>query len=202
VELFLEGECEASDGEPIGLEVSFGRELGDDEDELARAEPVAIDLGHGLKFRIAGRIDRIDRVGPSEFRILDYKTGGYWRDDWKGTFAGGRRLQHALYGLAAVELLRARHKKPTLVGAEYYFSSRKGRRERVPIPAPPLAKTAAVLSDLRDLILEGAFVHAPNDKPCRFCDFGNACGDGVHERASGKLADAKLRALQRLGTHE
>ena len=58
-----------------------------------------------------------------EFQVLDYKTGGFWRDDWKGTFNGGRRLQHALYGLAAVELLRARYKKPKVTGAQYYFSS-------------------------------------------------------------------------------
>ena len=49
--------------------------------------------------------------------MLDYKTGGFWRDDWKGTFNGGRRLQHALYGLAAVELLRARYKNPKVTGA-------------------------------------------------------------------------------------
>lgn len=77
--------------------MSFRRPLGEDEEALARPEPVEIDLGGGLTFRIAGRIDRIDKVGPSEFQILDYKTGGFWRDDWKGTFNGGRRLQHALY---------------------------------------------------------------------------------------------------------
>ena len=111
VELFLEGECAATGSEPIGFEVSFGRPLGEGEEELARAEPVEIDLGGGLTFRIAGRIDRIDKVGPAEFQVLDYKTGGFWRDDWKGTFNGGRRLQHALYGLAAVELLRQRYPK-------------------------------------------------------------------------------------------
>ena len=79
--------------------------------QLARAEPVEIDLGGGLTFRIAGRIDRIDKVGPRRFEVIDYKTGGFWRDDWTGTFNGGRRLQHALYGLAAVELLRRSYKK-------------------------------------------------------------------------------------------
>jgi hypothetical protein len=63
VELFLEGESEPSSSEPIGFEVSFGRPLEDDIEVLARAEPVEIDLGGGLTFRIAGRIDRIDKVG-------------------------------------------------------------------------------------------------------------------------------------------
>ena len=74
----------------VGFEVSFGRPLEDDEEPLARAEPVEIDLGGGLTFRIAGRIDRIDQVGPATFEVLDYKTGGFWRDNWKGAFNGGR----------------------------------------------------------------------------------------------------------------
>jgi RecB family exonuclease len=207
VELFLEGECEQADAEPIGFEVSFGRPLGvpgdgTDEEELARAEPVEIDLGSGLTFRVAGRIDRIDKVGASEFRIVDYKTGGFWRDDWRGTFNGGRRLQHALYGLAAVELLRARYKNPKVIGAEYYFSSHKGKRERVPIAAPALAHTATVLADLRALIAEGAFVHADDADACRWCDYEAACTGSVHAQATAKLDDEKLNALRRLAAHE
>ena len=168
--------------------MSFGRPLGDDDEALARAEPVEIDLGGGLTFRIAGRIDRIDKVGPAAFEILDYKTGGFWRDDWKGTFTGGRRLQHALYGLAAVELLRAAlSKKPEVTGASYYFSSHKGRQERVQIPAPSLAQTAAVLGDLRELIVDGAFVHAADEKACKCCDYAAACGGG-RSRAGGSAS--------------
>src|SRR5206468_13040803 len=103
--LFLDGESRNTVSTPIGCAVSFGRPLENDLEPLARAEPVAIDLGNGLTFRIAGRIDRIDKVGAASFEVLDYKTGGFWRDNWKGAFNGGRRLQHALYGLAAVELL-------------------------------------------------------------------------------------------------
>jgi RecB family exonuclease len=201
VDLFLDGECTATGSEPIAFEVSFGRPLGEGEEELARAEPVDIDLGGGLTFRIAGRIDRIDRVGPTEFQVLDYKTGGFWRDDWKGTFNGGRRLQHALYGLAAVALLRARYKNPKVTGASYYFSSHKGRRERVHIPAPSLAQTAAVLGDLRKLIVDGLFIHAPDPKACKWCDYEAACGGAVHQEAEGKLADAKLKAFGRLVAH-
>ena len=202
VELFLEGEAEATDGaEPIGFEVSFGRPLGENEEELARAEPVEISLGNGLTFRVAGRIDRIDKIGPSEFRIVDYKTGGYYPPAWRGVFDGGRRLQHALYGLAAVELLRTRYKNATVTGAEYYFPSHKGRRERKHIPAPSLATTAAVLGDLRELIVNGAFVHAHDKKACKWCDYEAACGGSVHAQAKGKLDDAKLIALGRLAAH-
>jgi ATP-dependent helicase/nuclease subunit B len=201
VELFLDGEC-GQTVEPIGFEVSFGRPLGDEDEPLARAEPVVVDLGGGLQFRIAGRIDRIDKVGPSEFRILDYKTGGFWRADWQGTFAGGRRLQHALYGLAAVELLKTKYKKPRVTGADYYFSSHKGRQERVPIAAPPVAKTTAVLAELRELIVSGAFVHATDESSCKWCDFTAACGGHAAGQAQAKSADPKLDAFTRLAAHE
>ena len=201
VDLFLDGECGQA-VEPIGFEVSFGRPLDGDDEPLARAEPIVVDLGGGLQFRIAGRIDRIDKVGPAEFRILDYKTGGFWRDNWQGTFAGGRRLQHALYGLAAVELLRAKYKKVRVTEAEYYFSSHKGRQERVTIPAPSVANTTAVLTELRKLIVSGAFVHASEEGSCKWCDFTAACGGHAAGQAEAKGADPKLAAFTRLAAYE
>lgn len=101
IELFLEAESDNSKSTPIGFEVSFGRPLEDVYESLARSEAVEIDLGKGLTLRIAGRIDRIDQVGAASFEVIDYKIGGFWRDNWQGLLNRGRRLQHALYGLAA-----------------------------------------------------------------------------------------------------
>jgi ATP-dependent helicase/nuclease subunit B len=201
VDLFLEAEADPNGPDPIGFEVSFGRPLDDEAEPLAREAPVEIDLGGGLRIRYAGRIDRIDRIGPAQFQIVDYKTGGYWREEWKGTFKGGRRLQHALYGLAAVELLKARHPVPKVTRAIYYFPSHKGRGERVEIPSPSRRQLVAVLSDLRDVIVSGAFVHAPDESVCRFCDYAAACGAGVHGQAAGKIADPSLAAYGRLSAH-
>lgn len=205
VELFFEAECEPTTASTVGIEVSFGRPLDGEEEPLARAEPVEIDLGQGLILRIAGRIDRIDhlgdRAGTSEFEVLDYKTGGFWRDAWTGTFAGGRRLQHALYGLAAVELLRSRYRDPKVVAGVYYFSGRKGRKERVRIAAPGQEAIAAVLADLRDVIMAGRFVHTATKDDCKFCDYGGACDQSHEGRAEGKLEDAVLRAYGRLRVH-
>jgi ATP-dependent helicase/nuclease subunit B len=200
VELFLDAECRNAVSTPIGLEVSFGRPLEDDLEPLARAEPVDIDLGRGLTFRIAGRIDRIDKVGDV-FEVLDYKTGGFWRDNWNGTFNGGRRLQHALYGLAAVELLRRTYKKPKVVAGVYYFSSHKGRQERVRIEAPQPTAIAQVLGDLRELIVQGGFVHSPKKDDCKFCDYTAACGADVNRQAGAKLQDSTLKAYGSLGSH-
>jgi ATP-dependent helicase/nuclease subunit B len=203
VELFLEKECEDSDIEPTGFEVTFGRPLGDDEDPLASEHAVEVELDEGVAIRIAGRIDRIDRLGSGKFQVLDYKTGGYWADSYKGTFRGGRLLQHALYGLAAVQLLKRLHRQPKVAQGVYYFSSRKGRQERREIAAPSREAIAAVLADLREVIRTGAFIHSPEKKDdCKWCDFEAACGSDANEQAKAKLGDRKLVAYGRLGAHE
>ena len=201
VELFLDAEIDATHSTPIGLEVSFGRPLGDEDDPLARAEPVEIALGAGLTLRIAGRMDRIDEVGPATFEVVDYKTGGYRRERWQGVFAGGSRLQHALYGLAAVELLKSRYTQPKVTAGVYYFSSHKGRQERVRIPAATPASIAAVLADLRDVILTGQFIRTPDAGHCRYCDYAAACGGQVNVQAGRKMVDPKVQAFGRLAAH-
>ena len=158
---------------------------------------------HGpLDLKIAGRIDRINEVGPSTFEVLDYKTGGYFAPAWQGTFAGGRRLQHALYGLAALELLKRTDKSARVSGAEYYFPSARGQQEKKRLAAVPTASVAEVLSDLREVIASGLFVHAPTDELCRWCDYGHACGRAAVERAEAKVNDARLEPFRRLVAHE
>ncbi len=186
---------------PVAFEVSFGRP-GGGEEPLAQAEPIVIDLGGGLKFRLAGQIDRIDQIGPSSFEVIDYKTGGYWEPDWQGTFGGGRKLQHALYGLAAVEILKRLVKKPTIDGAVYYFPSVKGRQTRKVITTQAAAKVTAVLSDLRQVIASGLFVHAPDEAACKWCDFGPACGASMGPRAEQKITnDSSLAPYRSLVRH-
>jgi ATP-dependent helicase/nuclease subunit B len=201
VQLFLDAESEDSPSTSIGFEVSFGRPLDGDDEPLARPEAVEVDLGNGIVFRIAGRIDRIDRVGPDSFEVLDYKTGGYWPDNWKGSFRGGNRLQHALYGLAAVEMLKTRYTDPKVTAGVYYFSSHKGRQERVSIPAPPKAAIAAVLGDLRDLVVKGQFIRTQDEENCRFCDYVVACGTEANRQAAEKLLDSNVGAFRRLAAH-
>ncbi len=205
LDLFLRAECELDlSRRPLGFEVSFGQSDDGEAEPLARAEPIEIKVG-SLTFRLAGRVDRVDRIdGPrgTTFRIVDYKTGSYWADDWKGTFAGGRMLQHALYGLAVAELLRLAGQQGEVADAEYYFSSRKGRQHRTNISAQPTARVAAVLTDLREVVASGLFIHTPTDTPCKFCDYQHACGKVAAERATTKLLDPALAPYRRLAAHD
>ncbi|HEY6359446.1 MAG TPA: PD-(D/E)XK nuclease family protein, partial [Vicinamibacterales bacterium] len=187
---------------PVGLEVSFGRELDEEVEALAHAEPIMIPIGDRLALRVGGRIDRIDQVAPGKFEIVDYKTGGYFEDDWRGTFAGGTRLQHALYAVAAAELLEQKYGRASVTGGVYYFSSARGRQERVTIATPPAAALRAVLGTLREIIASGTFVHAAAESACKWCDFGNACGTDVFRRAGNKLGDKKLATYLRLTQHD
>ena len=208
VELFIRHEAARQDGEPIGFEVSFGRRFDgadDQEDALARVEPVAVPLRKGRRVLLNGRIDRIDRVSPSVYDVIDYKTGGFSRDKWEGTFAGGTRLQHALYEVAAAELLQPIDAHATVRQGVYLFTSARGALERVVIPNPGPAETAAVLEDLLSVISSGVFVHTSDKDDCRYCDFGRACGVGAPERAKRKLqnmAEARLDCVRKLAGHD
>lgn len=204
VVLFVRAE-DATDGNrtAVGFEVSFGRPGSEEDEPLARKEPIVVDLGGGLKFRLAGQIDRIDQIGESSFEVIDYKTGGYFEKDWAGITSGGRKLQHALYGLAAAEILKQRVKSPKVTQGTYYFTSAKGGQERRTIDAMPTAKLTSVLADLRQVIASGLFVHAPEEDGCKWCDFGNACGAKAQPRAQVKAeADANLEPFRKLAAHE
>ncbi|HWB15750.1 MAG TPA: PD-(D/E)XK nuclease family protein [Vicinamibacterales bacterium] len=203
VRLFVEGEEQLDvSRSPVGVEVAFGFTTSDEAEPLAQIDPVELQLGGDLALRVVGRIDRIDRVGPHAYEIVDYKTGRYWADDWQGTFAGGSRLQHALYGLAAVELLKRLDPEASVRAAEYYFSSAKGQQQRTRIAMQPLSKIADVLRDLRAVIASGTLVHAADERVCKWCHYSYACRSGAHAGARLKADDPQLAVYRNLLTHD
>ena len=203
VELFVEFEAMRADGEPVAFEVAFGQ--GEDDDEpLTQAEPVEISLGHGERFLLRGRIDRIDRLADGSYAVIDYKTGKFDRARWQGTFRGGAMLQHALYGVAAARLLRRAGGEARIARGVYEFPSARGGGARVPKPPPSQAALASVLSDLFDVMATGAFVAAHEAKECKYCDFSRACHEPVAQ-AGAKLENPRngvLDAYRRLKNHE
>jgi ATP-dependent helicase/nuclease subunit B len=197
LDAFIEAECDGRHGpDPVGFEVAFGFPLDEETEPLAREEPVAIDLGGKRRVVLHGRIDRINRVRPGEYEVIDYKTGGYWPDDWKGEFAGGTRLQHALYGVAAAALLKPQDPKARVVRGVYLFPAVKGRGRRKTIPAPSREKLGSVLRDLADVIGHGVFAPASADDACKWCEFKAACHVDDVEGTRAKMANQKNAVLK------
>jgi len=194
LDLFLSLEAEASGRAPVGLEVSFGAGTAEGE-PLAQADPVTVDLGGGVRFLLRGRIDRLDRLPDGTVEVVDYKTGRYRPDDWAGTFAGGRVLQHALYALAARRLLREEYPQARVTSSTYYFPTVRGQGQRVPRPQADPGAVAAVVRDLFGLLAGGTFLHTANERDCRYCEFHRACGRDPVARAARKIENAANVAL-------
>ena len=96
LDLFVRFEAERAGSTPVALEVGFGRpgrdlltDAADAAEPLARAEPIAIGDGPA-SFLLRGKIDRIDRADDGTYHVVDYKTGGFFRDNYQGTFRAGR----------------------------------------------------------------------------------------------------------------
>ena len=192
--------------EPILFEVSFGvrpkekekSEKGDGkrprrpsqqalEDEMSGA--VIVCWGKDRAFLMAGRIDRIDRIGEGRYRVVDYKTGSssYIGEKFK-EFGRGRFLQHALYAIAAETILRSRgiDDRAFVVESGYYFPTRKGEGKEIIVEGFDRKKLAALLEELLDVLRSGRFVINP-DAECDYCDYGPVCGGtNARERAKEK----------------
>jgi RecB family exonuclease len=190
---------EERDGEgarPRFFEVPFGMP-GEDPGAAGSDEPVEVDVGSG-RFRLRGRIDRIDEKTSGRWSIWDYKSGSQRRFRDETSLDRGRRLQHVLYARAAEDLLRARGDDVRAVESGYIFPTRRGSGWRFVPPALSRARVDGVLNDLLDLLATGTFVHSPDEDDCRYCDFREICGDvrEISRRAAEKLADESNESLQ------
>jgi ATP-dependent helicase/nuclease subunit B len=206
LEAFITAECEGRHGgDAVGFEVSFGFPLDEGEQEpLASAGPVDIPIGDGRHFVLHGRIDRINRLEGHDYEVADYK-GSFRRDDWQGEFAGGTRLQHALYGVAAAALLERIDPAARVVQGTYLFPSVRGLRARKIIPAPTRATLVSVLRDLSDLMGAGCFAPSNGKGACRWCEYSAACHVADPDVVQAKVDDEKdeaLAAYRRLRSHE
>jgi ATP-dependent helicase/nuclease subunit B len=181
LDVFLAAEEEwAGKCEPLLFEVTFGMD-----------EPAVLDVGGERPMAVAGRIDRIDRVGEGRYRVVDYKTGSYRIFEELVEFGKGRILQHALYAIAAEQILRKMKidARPAVVESGYYFPTRKGEGNKV-IRGFNRAAFRALVADLVGILEKGHFVANPGlgDGDCEdYCDYAPICGGAAaKDRAKGK----------------
>ena len=186
---------------------------------------VEIELRKGESIRFRGMVDRID-AGESESGgrvalVMDYKTGSPRpydvldkedkndkkndNDDEKKNdplFDHGKKLQLAVYSLAAREILgaNARDEAPIETKATYAFVTGRGGFEIRPSDPKDYnlpdnqAKFREVLGAILGGIQNGVFPANPGEsgyygyENCRFCDFDSLCPsrrDVAWERKSG-----------------
>ncbi|QNK56451.1 PD-(D/E)XK nuclease family protein [Paenibacillus sp. PAMC21692] len=141
-------------------------------------EPMEVELANGMRFRLKGFIDRIDRIGPHEYRIIDYKTGSPAKFKPSEYFSGGTQLQHAIYSVAAEQWLRTSgyDAEAAVTEADYRFPTAKGRGEFVRREQNRRSELAVVIKGLLDSRESGLFIPASDIQQCRWCDYASVCG--------------------------
>jgi ATP-dependent helicase/nuclease subunit B len=170
----------------LDAEIFYRKELGKTDQPIyfelelmtQDGEPMEIELSGGIRFKLKGFVDRVDRIGPHEYRIIDYKTGSPSKYKPSEYFCGGTQLQHALYSIAVEKWFRETgiDPKARVVDAEYYFPTERGRGEyvrRIQNKRDELAFLVARLLESRD---SGIYVPAKDSNTCRYCDYQWGCG--------------------------
>jgi ATP-dependent helicase/nuclease subunit B len=202
LDVFLNAESKtAAEGvTPIGFEVGFAGHGDVGDEALSQADPVELRLP-GARFRLNGRIDRIDRLRDGSYQVVDYKTGSLYWPSYQKVFRHGRLLQHALYAVAGESLLRAKLDKTAKVtSGRYSFPSAKGAGRSRVIARPSDRDLGRVVASVLDIASAGAFMartDVKDKKACEFCDFAEMCGGKpVVEQASAKLDNPANTALQ------
>ena len=161
-------------GRPLAFEKPIERE------EMA--------LPGGRSFLFRGFIDRVDRLGPDEYRIIDYKTGSPAPYEDAVHFGRGRNLQPALYAVA-LERMLARERPgsaPRVVESGYLFPSLRGEGHEIMIRDFDRTRLRLLLGDLLALLEKGYFLAGPEAK-CGFCDYRRVCVSGGADVTKNKL---------------
>lgn len=157
--------------ETIATELGFGRRDGS-------RPAIEINCSDGRTLRLAGSIDRIDRLGDGRLAVIDYKSGGassYQKLSHENPLLDSRRLQLPLYAHAARSVLGA--DPHAEVEASYWFvKDLKGSRGyAVDLPVEEALDRALI--SIVDGIESGVFVHRPPAPggwhgyiECPYCD--------------------------------
>lgn len=198
-EIFLKCE-EESEYRAVCLEAPFG--LGEEAVHKAvggSPQPLKIALSATRELNVRGIIDRIDHIEKNCYAVWDYKTGGTYGYSESGYLMQGRQIQHAVYSLAAEQILKRQGiKNPVVDISGYYFPSDKGEGQRFYRQCREPGQLIRVLNLLCDLMAEGQFLSTASKENCTYCEYQEVCD---YEDATAKMAfllmDDDLTGLER-----
>jgi hypothetical protein len=196
LEAFLH--CEAGalrEHEPVAFELPFGETTHAGPDGEHRLPELVIDVPGQEPVRIAGVIDRVDRVRRSGGAVVfDYKTGRQLPK--RAQLVEGYRFQLAVY-LAAI----ASEMKPA-AGGYYRLNDAAEIARDLFVGADVTAQVPAAVAHLAQSARAGRFAPghlAPRDKGCSWCDHKVMCRadhDRLHalalRRADGVFVPLKF----------
>ena len=169
--VFVNAEARRADvADPVGFEVSFGRD-----DDAAGVE---INLGDGLTVKLRGQIDRVDRRKDyGHLEIWDYKTGSASKYEDSNLINKGTRLQWALYALAAKQIFAASGEPVEIASAGYYFPTDRGNGRRVAAQPPSGETLGGYIGPLLRMARGGYFPRVQRvTGQCTWCGYNRICG--------------------------
>ncbi|WP_307207688.1 PD-(D/E)XK nuclease family protein [Paenibacillus harenae] len=171
-------------------------------------DPLEVELAEGLSVPVKGYIDRVDQIGPHQYKIYDYKTGNPKRFKEADYFAGGTQVQLALYSIAAQQLLRhsGLDKEASVVTSSYYFPTVRGLGEEAIREQNDSRKEqlSALISSVIEAIGQGVFPPTDNPEHCKWCDYRAVCGDHAvrfREKRTYESNADHLRSITEVNGH-
>ena len=112
---------------------------------------------------VTGRMDQVNRLGPKEVEIVDYKTGKP-----KDAKKAAESLQLSVYALAAEEVLELHPSRLVL------YNLTSNEPVATARDAKALAKTKETIGEVADQMRAGDFAAKPGFY-CTYCDFKPLC---------------------------
>jgi ATP-dependent helicase/nuclease subunit B len=193
---------------PAFFEVPFGfGQEAVEEAGLGLPDPVTVTLPDGTQIQIRGRIDRIDRIdhgtAASLYQVWDFKTGKPYGYEEHQRFKQGRHVQHALYAIAAEDILKAIDPEAKVEASGYLFPTDRGEGQSFGRLQGNKDLILELLAKGLDIVAAGTFCVTDEESRCTFCDYKIVCRAPESTRqVQHKKEHPDLDAWRRLQEYE
>ena len=177
VELFLEAEIDETQSTPSGSRCRSGVRWTTTKSRWRGRSPSRSRLAPDSRSASPAAWIASTKSAPPPSRCSTTRPAGSGGTSGRACSPAGSRLQHALYGLAAVELLKARYKKPRVTGGRLLLLQPQGTpgARQDPCSHARVDRGRAGRPARRDHSRDSSPARRDEDN-CRYCDYVAACG--------------------------